>query len=201
MNNTSMTKAPQQAPQKQEAPLERLLSCTEQLIYRDGICATGMDAIVKASGVSRKTIYKHFGTKDRLVAEALKRRDLRWMAWFEASLESFEGSRAQLLGAFDVLADWFRSADFHGCAFINTAGEVSGPDNPVRQVARVHKEKLHHCLAQRCIDIGAEQPQQLAGQLLLLIDGAITSALVSGRVDAAVDAQRIAETLLMTEGL
>ena len=181
--------------------LERLLHCTEQLIYRGGICATGMDAIVKSSGVSRKTIYKHFGTKERLVAEALRRRDLRWMAWFEAGLERFDGSKAQLLGAFDLLAEWFGSADFHGCAFINTAGEVSGVEDPVRQIAKVHKEKLHRCLAQRCIDLGAERPQQLAGQLLLLIDGAITNALVSGRTGAAADAQLVAETLLLAEGL
>jgi len=186
---------------QQAEPLNRLLDCTEQLIYQGGICATGMDAIVKLSGVSRKTIYKHFGTKDRLVAEALKRRDLRWMAWFEAGLARFEGPRAQLLGAFEILDDWFNSTDFQGCAFINTAGEVSSPEDPVRQVARAHKEKLHQCLMQRCADIGAKAPQQLAGQLLLLIDGAITNALVSGRSSVAVDAQRIAEILLKAEGL
>ena len=186
---------------QQAEPLERLLHCTEQLIYRGGICATGMDAIVKASGVSRKTIYKHFGTKNQLVAEALKRRDLRWMAWFEIGLERFAGPKAQLLGAFDLLAEWFSSADFHGCAFINTAGEVCDPQDPVRQVAKAHKEKLHRCLAQRCSQLGADKPQQLAGQLLLLIDGAITNALVSGSPGVAADARRVAETLLVAEGL
>lgn len=200
MENDRSTLGPMSRTQQTES-LERLLDCTEQLVYRGGICATGMDSIVKASGVSRKTIYKHFGTKDRLVAEALARRDLRWMDWFEAGLERFEGPRAQLLGAFDVLADWFGSAGFQGCAFINTAGEVSDPQDPVRQVARAHKEKLYRCLVRRCIDLGAEKPQQLAGRLLLLIDGAITNALVSGGASVAVDAQRTAETLLVAEGL
>ncbi|WKE64115.1 TetR/AcrR family transcriptional regulator [Gallaecimonas kandeliae] len=185
----------------QAEPLDRLLDCTEQLIYQGGICATGMDAIVKASGVSRKTLYKHFGTKDQLVTAALKRRDERWMAWFEGGLERFDGPRAQLLGAFEVLQGWFASDDFNGCAFINTAGEVSSPDDPVRQVAKLHKEKLRHCLRLRCQTLGAFDPDALASQLLLLIDGAITNALVSNRASVAVDAQRAAAALLASQGL
>ncbi|EKE76290.1 TetR/AcrR family transcriptional regulator [Gallaecimonas xiamenensis] len=182
-------------------PISRLLDATETLIYQGGISATGMDAIVKASGVSRKTIYKHFGTKEALVAAALRRRDDKWMAWFEAGLAVFAGPRAQLLGAFEVLAGWFASPDFHGCAFINTAGEVSSPVDPVRQVAKLHKDKLQHSLRLRCQALGAQEPDELAGQLLLLMDGATTHALLSGRASVAVDAQRAAAALLASQGL
>ena len=63
----------------------RLLRATETLIYQGGIHATGMDAIVKASGVARKSVYKHYPTKDALVAAALQARDERWMQWFIAA--------------------------------------------------------------------------------------------------------------------
>ncbi len=181
--------------------ISRLLDATETLIYRGGICATGMDAIVKASGVSRKTIYKHFGTKDALVAAALRRRDNKWMAWFEAGLAAYDGPRAQLLGAFEVLADWFASEDFCGCAFINGAGEVADHDDPVRQEARFHKGRLHQSLMQRCEALGAKEPAVMADQLLLLIDGAITQALIFSRPASAGAAAQLAELLLMRHGL
>jgi AcrR family transcriptional regulator len=71
--------------------MDKLLAATERLIYAGGICATGMDAIVKSSGVARKTIYRYFRTKDELVAEALRKRDERWMRWFIATGNKADG--------------------------------------------------------------------------------------------------------------
>ncbi len=175
---------------------DKLLETAEDLIYRNGINATGMDLLVKTSGVSRKSIYKYFGTKDELVAEVLRQRDERWMNWFRNEVRKVETPEAQLLQMFSVLKGWFESDGFRGCAFINTAGETGDPQDPVRQVAREHKEKLLEFVLGICQQIGTVDADALARQLLVLIDGAITVAHVLGDNNSADTARQVAQTLL-----
>ncbi|MFM0231184.1 TetR/AcrR family transcriptional regulator [Paraburkholderia sediminicola] len=185
---------------------ERLLDAAEALIYAGGIHATGVDAIVKQSGTARKSFYTHFESKDALVAAALERRDERWMNWFIAgTLQHGKTARAHLLGMFDVLREWFASEDFHGCAFLNAAGEIASAEDPIRIVAREHKERLLVFVRTQCDDYAAEsgidarRAARLSRQWLILLDGAIAVALVSGEADAALDARAAAEALLNTE--
>nr|WP_232243635.1 TetR/AcrR family transcriptional regulator [Paraburkholderia sp. SOS3] len=182
---------------------DRLLEAAEALIYAGGIHATGVDAIVKQSGTARKSFYTHFESKDALVAAALERRDERWMKWFiEGTLRHGKRPRARLLGMFDVLREWFVSKNFHGCAFLNAAGEIASPDDPIRVVAREHKERLLAFVRTQCdefvasIGADARRAAKLSHQLLILIDGAIGVALVSGDPDAAIDARGAAEHVL-----
>ncbi|MCA8373004.1 TetR/AcrR family transcriptional regulator [Burkholderia multivorans] len=182
---------------------ERLLDAAEALIYSGGIHATGVDAIVKRSGAARKSFYSHFESKEALVVAALERRDARWMRWFvDATRARGKSPRAQLLGMFDVLRDWFAQPGFHGCAFLNTSGEIADADDPVRVVAREHKARLLAFVRERLdayADVaGIERRMlaRLARQWLVLIDGAIGVALVSGDAGAARDARAAAELLL-----
>jgi len=145
--------------------MDKLLAATERLIYAGGICATGMDAIVKSSGVARKTIYRYFRTRDELVAEALRKRDERWMRWFIAT-----GNKAD--------------------------GDIGDANTPIRAVAKEHKIKLRHFLRELAKEYGADNPDELATELLILIDGAITVALVMGNKEAARDAKKIARKLM-----
>jgi AcrR family transcriptional regulator len=174
----------------------RLLRITEELIYQNGISATGMDLIVKTSGVSRKTIYRYFGNKDQLIAEVLIGRDERWNQWFEAQVRKAGSPRDQLLNIFEVLKSWFVTDGFRGCAFINTAGETGDSDDPVRQVARDHKEKLLSVVRTLCQEAGYRDPDALARQYLILIEGAITVAYVLGDSASADTARDIAQKLL-----
>ncbi|SDY35099.1 TetR/AcrR family transcriptional regulator [Pseudomonas sp. NFIX28] len=178
-----------------------ILDVTEKLIYKSGIAATGMDLLVKTAGVSRKSIYRYFTTKDELVVAALQRRDLRWMHWFRSAVDKAPTPAARLLNLFTVLGDWFASEDFRGCAFINTSGETGDPQDPVRLVARQHKEKLLDYVFELCKEHASEKPGtadpgEQARQLLILIDGAITVALVMGDRSAADNAQCMARKLL-----
>jgi len=182
---------------------ERLLDAAEALIYAGGIHATGVDAIVKQSGTARKSFYTHFESKDALVAAALERRDERWMNWFvEGTQRRGKSARKRLLGMFDVLREWFASEDFHGCAFLNAAGEIASAEDPIRIVAREHKERLlafvrtqfDEFIAETQLD--ARRAARLSRQWLVLLDGAIAVALVSGEPDAALDAQAVATTVL-----
>jgi AcrR family transcriptional regulator len=181
-------------------PRDRLLETAERLVYASSIQGTGVDAIVRESGTARKSFYLYFSSKEELVAEALRRRDERWMNWFEqGTLVSGETAPRRLLGMFDVLREWFTSGEYHGCAFLNAAGEIKSPENEIFKVSRLHKERLLAFIEQLCRDSGARDPVVLARQLLVLVDGAIAVALVSGEPTAADDAKQIAVCLTAAE--
>ena len=173
---------------------DRLLDAAERLIYRDGIHGTGVDTILAEASVARMSLYNQFGNKDGLVLAALERRDRRWLAWYEARVTALAPAGAgRVLALFDALDEWFREPDFHGCAFINAAGEIADPTHDVRQVAARHKRALARFVANVAHEAGAEP---LARPLFLLIEGAIVSAMVEDRPDAARDARAAAERML-----
>ena len=97
---------------------------------------------------------------------------------------------------FTVLKGWFESEGFRGCAFINTAGEVGDPDDPVRQIAKIHKQKLLDYTLELSEQLNIEHPVVLARQLLILVEGAITMTYVMGDQNAADDARDVAKVLL-----
>lgn len=175
---------------------EKILTTAEQLIYQNGIHATGMDLLVKTSGVARKSIYRYFATKDDVAAAALNARDERWMQWFRRESDKGDTPQARILNMFSVLKSWFESDGFRGCAFINTAGEVGDPDDPVRQIAKRHKQKLLDYTLELTTQLNIQQPAALARQLLILMEGAITLAYVMGDNSAADNARDVAKLLL-----
>lgn len=171
---------------------EKFLANVEALIYQNGIHATGMDLLVRTSGVARKSIYRYFATKDEMAEAALKARDIRWMHWFKSECDKADTPQ----NMFTVLKGWFESDGFCGCAFINTAGEVGDPDDPIRQLAKLHKQKLLNYTLELTGQLNIEQPEALAKQLLVLIEGAITMARVMGDYSAADSAKEVAQLLL-----
>lgn len=174
----------------------RLLQATERLVYAGGIHATGMDLIVRTSGVARKRVYQYYPNKDALVAAALRARDERWMRWFVDATSRAATPRARLLSMFDALREWFASEDFRGCAFLNAAGEIGDEASPVLAVAREHKARLLDHIRARVRDADLPEPDEAAAQLLVLIDGAIAVALVSRDPAIADSARRAAAALL-----
>ncbi|KGF62477.1 TetR/AcrR family transcriptional regulator [Pseudomonas lutea] len=175
---------------------EKILATAEQLIYQNGIQATGMDLLVKTSGVARKSIYRYFATKDEVAAAALNARDVRWMNWFRAESDQAPDARARILNMFTVLKRWFESEGFRGCAFINTAGEVGDPQDPIRLIAKLHKQKLLAYTLELCEQLDIADPDPLANQLLILMEGAITVARVMGDYSSADNAQAVARLIL-----
>lgn len=175
---------------------EKILETAEQLIYQKGIHATGMDLLVKTSGVARKSIYRYFATKDDVAAAALNARDERWMYWFRTECDKGETPAERILNMFSTLKNWFQSEGFRGCAFINTAGETGDPEDPVRRIAKLHKQKLLDYIFELTSQMNVEQPMVLAKQLLILIEGAITTSHVMGDTSSADSAKDVAQLLL-----
>jgi AcrR family transcriptional regulator len=171
----------------------RLLDAAERLIYRDGISGTGVDTILVEASVARMSLYNQFGNKDGLVLAALERRDRRWMDWYSSRVEALApAGRDRVAALFDALGEWFRQPDFHGCAFINAAGELADPTHEVRRLSLRHKLALAQFVTAVAVEAGIEP---LGRALFLLVEGAIVAAMVEGRPDAAADARAAAVRL------
>jgi AcrR family transcriptional regulator len=174
-----------------------LIETAIRLFCRQGITATGIDAIVTHSGVARMTLYKHFGSKDALVAAALEEEGATWRTWFFARIAQAEGPpRARLLAIFDALGEWFVRDDYFGCALMNAVAEYRNQSPTVLAVTQAHKRPVLEYVRSLCDAAGANDPGTLASQIDLLMDGAIVKALVRRDARSALEARAIAAALL-----
>ena len=165
---------------KQDSPEERLIEAGRRLFCREGIHATGITRILDEAGVSRKTLYERFGSKDHLVRAVLVREGALWRRWFVQELQRIPGgAEAQLLGVFDVLACWFSTKEFFGCVFINAVAEHDKLSAPLADLALVHRNQTNGILLKLAVEADLEAPEDMVEKLSLLIDGAIVTAMVS----------------------
>ncbi|MBT2489588.1 TetR/AcrR family transcriptional regulator [Streptomyces sp. ISL-96] len=172
----------------------RILDAAETLFYGRGLQAVGMAEIRDASGASLKRLYQLFPSKDHLVEAYLRRRDVRWRASLASYVEARPPGEEQILAVFDWLRSWFREPGFRGCAFVNSFGELGATSDEVAAAARDHVDALKDYLARLVADAG--HADWLARALLLLVEGAITTAAVSGDSAAAEHARETARRLL-----
>jgi AcrR family transcriptional regulator len=172
----------------------RALDAAEDLFYRRGVHAVGMDHIRDASGVSLKRLYQLFPNKEHLVTAYLRRRDVRWRRQLEEHLGQVADPRDRLLAVFDWLRTWFTRPDYRGCAWINCFGEMGATSGAVADEARTHKAAFREILRRLAAEAG--QPPDLAEHLLLLAEGAIVTAAISGD-PAAADRARAAAARLV----
>ena len=141
---------------------ERILSASQQLFRDQGINGTGMDQLCAVAEVSKRTLYQHFGGKDELIAEHLRRFDPDVMP--EVFDRADLAPRERLLAAFEVRASL--------CPFIAAAVEIPDPGHPARVLARDYKKDFAARLTDTAREAGAVDPEQLGEQLALLLDGA-----------------------------
>ena len=180
---------------------DSLLAATSELTYARGITATGVDAIAEQAGVTKRTLYQHFGSKDRLVAEALSDRSRRALLALEtnARRRSEETGEPAILAFFDVIENALRTRTKAGCAFINASLEINRPGHPVREAALAHLHAREELIHQLLAEAGVEDAD-LTAQVTLLVDGAY--AVGGSRQDptAARHAKAAAAALLASRG-
>jgi AcrR family transcriptional regulator len=170
---------------------DKLLDAASDLFYEDGIGATGVDEVVRVAGVSKPTLYAHFGSKAELVAAVLERRH----AARRDELERLEGGP---LAVFEWLAGFYSSGGARGCAFVNAAAELAEGE-PGRAAAAREKAWLRGELARRARAAGLRDPERLASRLALLVDGVAARVVVDGHgaaEDAVADATAAARALI-----
>jgi AcrR family transcriptional regulator len=152
----------------------RILAAASGMFYERGIRSVGVDALAEAAGVSKVSIYKNFGSKDRLVAEYLRARDERWRGWFKGRMGGLSGlpPKERLLAVFDAYGEWMGRESPRGCAFVNAFAEISDPRHPALEPIRDQKAWMRAYLARLAAEAGAEEPRELADRLFVLLEGA-----------------------------
>jgi AcrR family transcriptional regulator len=176
---------------------DRILRSASELFYSRGIRAVGVDAVAAEAGVTKKTLYEKFGSKDELVAAYLRARDERWRRWLVSEVERRGGMpRERLLSTFDALGEWMERENPRGCGFVNAAAELPNPDHPARIAVMEQKGWLRDYLARLASETGATDPEDLAERLLILHEGANVANSFGMTTDAASKAKQTAEALL-----
>ncbi|GAA5126922.1 helix-turn-helix domain-containing protein [Haloechinothrix salitolerans] len=175
---------------------ERVLAAASQLFYERGIRATGVNAIAERAGVTKVTLYAHFGSKDGLVAAHLQARDQRWWAEFEEYMTGRVTARERLIAMFDAYQAWALAGEFRGCGFVNAATELTDPDHPGHVVIREHKDGIRRHLEAFATEAGCAQPADIAEEWFLLLEGATVTASLRHNTDSLRRARQAALRLL-----
>ena len=164
------------------SPRERILSAASELFYRHGIRAVGVDAVAEAAETNKMTLYRHFSSKDELVAEYLQRLAEKAKASWDRLEANYPGEpSAQLRAWLKDMAAHVASADERGCALANAAVELPEKDHPARRVIEAFKTAQRERLVQLCAAASLAEPEMLADELFLLLEGARVTAQSMGR--------------------
>ncbi len=156
---------------------ERILETASTLFYRRGVRAVGVDLVVEEAGVAKTSLYRHFGTKDDLIAAFLLREDEDfWGTWDRVAERYKEDARAELDAHLEWIGERVGRPNYRGCPQINVAAEFPEADHPARKVAAAHKREMRKRLKGIAERLGADRPDELAGQLALLVNGAFVSS-------------------------
>ncbi len=156
---------------------ERILETACTLFYQRGVRAVGVDLVVAQAGVAKTSLYRHFGTKDDLIAAFLKREDQDfWGSWDRVAGQHAGDPTAELDAHLEWIGERGGRLNYRGCPQINVAAEFPEVDHPARKVATAHKLEMRQRLKNIAERLGVAHPDQLAGQLSLLINGAFVSS-------------------------
>jgi AcrR family transcriptional regulator len=179
---------------------ERILDVAGRLFYANGIHAVGVELIAGQAGVTKKTLYDRFGSKDALVTGYLRRRHERWSRHVLAVVERNPRTppAKQLLLVFDALEGWMATENYRGCGFINAQAELPDGDHPGRRVIGEDEVWLLGYLRELAERANVRNPRRLAYSLLILLEGATVTASLGVVPSAIGNAKQVAKVLIDT---
>lgn len=162
---------------KKESAKDRILQVAEDLFYREGIRAVGIDRIIAESGVAKASFYRSFATKDDLIAEYVEQKHVRSMGRIEEAKSRHPGDPiAQLIYLFRETAERMRQSGFRGCPYINTLVEFPDPTHPAHLRVIESRREVWGLVREIAREAGARDPAALAEQLQMLYSGAMVIA-------------------------
>jgi len=170
------------------------MEAADRLFYQKGIRAVGVDAVAAEAGISKRSLYDTFPSKDALVAAYLRQR-------IQPFPVSSQPPAAQILALFDQLHTRFAKGDFRGCPFVNAVTELAEDCESARAIAFNYKEERRQRIASLLAQAGAPNPDALANQIALLFEGAIASMLVGQNPEVAIQARDAAAVLMQAAGI
>lgn len=178
----------------ERAPMaERIMAAADRLFYQKGIRAVGVDTVAAEAGISKRSLYDTFPSKDALVAAYLRQR-------IQPLPASDLPPTAQVLALFDQLHVRFANGDFRGCPFVNAVTELAEDCETARAIALDYKEDRRQHIASLLVRAGVRDPETLASQIALLFEGAIASMLVRQDAEVAIQARDAASVLMRAAG-
>lgn len=158
----------------------RIINAANKLFYSAGIKAVSVDAIAEQAGITKKTLYYHYKSKDDLIEAYLTSRDQPNLALFAAWFEAVDGDLTDKVAAiFENLARAAEHPKWQGCGFLRTTAELANmPGHPAIKVGQAHKKKFEAWLSERFTDAGIQNTDSLARHVALLLDGAFSTMLL-----------------------
>ncbi|AWK72227.1 TetR family transcriptional regulator [Rhodococcus oxybenzonivorans] len=154
----------------------RALAAADRLFYERGISAVGVDLIAAEAGVTKKTLYDRFGSKEQLVVEYLADRDERWRLFLAGYLDAAGSSPdGRLKAIFDASRDWAGQHSTKGCSMVNAHAEISDPAHPAYRVIIDQKRWMLALFTQVCADAAVSDADELACTFMLLHEGALVA--------------------------
>jgi AcrR family transcriptional regulator len=182
-------------------PRERILAAAAELFYRQGIRAVGVDAVAEAAGTNKMTLYRHFSSKDELVAEYLRRTASAADSCWGKLEQKYPGDRlAQLRGWLKAMAEHVGDCDARGCGLANAAIELPEKGHPARRVIEAYKTAHRNKLVELARAAGLGDPEMLADELHLLLEGARVTAQSVGADGLGERLVRMGEALIAAHG-
>jgi AcrR family transcriptional regulator len=179
-----------------ETARERILCAAGELFYEHGFHVVGIDLVIERAGVAKATLYRHFSTKDDLIAAYLDDTNTRFFVWFDASIDHDAPPGDALAGLFDAVGTLVTSATCLGCTFQVSAAEFPDPSHPGHAVALAHKDAVRGRLRSLATAADASRPDELADGLFLLMDGAFAAVRMYGPDNPGAHVGGAARTLI-----
>ena len=176
---------------------QQILETASLLFYNKGIQHVGINEVIAASGVAKRTLYRWFTSKELLITEVMKYRAQEWLRWFEDAV-SAQGitPKERLLATFDVLREWYSSPNFRGCPFINAVLEIADASHQAHQVSVDLRESIRQIIVRLAAEAGVNNPEFFSQQYLLLIGGASLMATIEHSPNGATYAQSTLSVLI-----
>ncbi|MCX4832113.1 TetR/AcrR family transcriptional regulator [Streptomyces sp. NBC_01016] len=175
----------------------KVLETASRLFYERGIHAVGVDLIAAESGVTKKTLYDRFGSKEQIVVDYLATRDARWRAYLAGHHEDAELSPTErVLAVFDASQEWMRANSGKGCSMVNAHAEISDPAHPAYAVITGQKRWMLELFTRLAGDVAPDSARELGRSLMLLHEGALVADGLDVFPDAFGRARRMAAFLL-----
>lgn len=181
----------------------RILTKAYGLFYKEGFARVSVDAIAQAVGVTKRTLYNHFESKDALIAAVLEHQHHHTLARIQGwGIKRAQNPSELLAALFDNLEQWASEPRWLGSGFTRLSMELADlPGHPARHAAQQHKAAVEHWLEGELTTLGARQPRELARQVMLLIEGCLSLMLIHGDTSYASDAARAATLLADSENV
>lgn len=193
-----MTRKEEDGVPRQASVAERILATADELFYREGVRAVGIQRVIDEAGIAKASLYAHYASKDDLVAACMERRGQATRTAVNAALDAApDNPRAKLLALFDFQRAAVIDPGFHGCPVQKTHAELlAESDHPVKKVTAAHRQWLLELFARLVKEAGLTSPEYVAGVLVVLFDGAIATTMVDGDANATRHARRAAQQII-----